>query len=339
MTPRVTAVVLSYQDEPWLERGVHALLASEGVDIDVVLVDNGCTDGAVDRLRGTPRLTIVGDGTNLGFSPGCNFGASFASGDYLVMANGDLVVEPDAIARLVEVVDDPTVGIAGGSIRLNDDLETLNSSGNDIHFLGFSWVGGFGEPVATHAIERDVAGAMAALVMLRREVWDAIDGYEPHYFAFHEDADMSWRCWQRGLRVHYVPEAIGRHRYEFGRVTNKMYLVERNRLIFMLTCWDSRTLWLLSPLIVAAELAMAAIGLRSGWFGEKVHSWGWLISHRRWLRERRRAVQSERSVSDKDLAYLMSERLDAKNFPIPESLRFLDAAAASYWRFVRKFLR
>ena len=53
MTPKVSAVVLSYKDEPWLERGVHALLASRGVDIDVVLVDNGCTDGAVERLRGT----------------------------------------------------------------------------------------------------------------------------------------------------------------------------------------------------------------------------------------------------------------------------------------------
>ena len=339
MTPRVSAVVLSYQDEPWLERCVHALLASEGVDVDVVLVDNGCTDGAVERLRGTPGLTIVGDGTNLGFSPGCNFGATFTSGDYLVMANGDLVVEPDALARLVEVASDPAIGIAGGSIRLNDDLETLNSAGNDIHFLGFSWVGGFGEPTATHAIDRDVAGAMAALVMLRRDTWESLGGYEPHYFAFHEDADMSWRCWQRGLRVHYVPEAIGRHRYEFGRVTNKMYLVERNRLIFMLTCWDSRTLVLLAPLIAATELAMVAIGARSGWLGEKIHGWGWLFSHRRWLRDRRNAVQSERTVSDKELASLLSDRLDAKNFPIPEALSFLDAAAAAYWNLVRRFLR
>lgn len=339
MSPRVSAVVLSYQDEPWLERSVHALLASEGVDVEVVLVDNGCTDGAVDRLRGTPGLTVVGDGTNLGFSPGCNYGVSFTTGEYLVMANGDLVVEPDALERLVKVVDDPTVGIAGGSIRLNDDLATLNSAGNAIHFLGFSWVGGFGEPAATHAIDCDVAGAMAALVMLRREVWDLLDGYEPHYFAFHEDADMSWRCWQQGLRVHYVPDAIGRHRYEFGRVTNKMYLVERNRLIFLFTCWDSRTLWLLSPLIFASELAMALIGLRSGWFGEKIHGWGWLISHRRWLRARRREVQAVRTVGDRELAGLMSDRLDAKNFPIPESLGFLDAAAAAYWRFVQRFLR
>jgi hypothetical protein len=139
--------------------------------------------------------------------------------------------------------------------------------------------------------------------------------------------------------VHYVPDAIGCHRYEFGRVTNKMYLVERNRLIFLLTCWDSRTLWLLAPLIAASEVAMALIGAKSGWFGEKVHGWGWLFSHRKWLRERRHAVQSARTVGDKELARLMSDRLDAKNFPIPESLRFLDAAAAGYWKFVRQFLR
>jgi len=84
---------------------------------------------------------------------------------------------------------------------------------------------------------------------------------------------------------------------------------------------------------------MMLIGWRSGWLGEKVHGWGWLFRHRKWLRERRRAVQSERTVGDKELAHLMSDRLDAKNFPIPESLSFLDAAAASYWKFVRKFLR
>ena len=180
---------------------------------------------------------------------------------------------------------------------------------------------------------------MAALVMIRAEVWKELGGYESNYFAFHEDADMSWRCWQKGLRVQYVPDAIGRHRYEFSRVDNKMYLVERNRLIFMFTCWDSRTLMLLSPVIAATELAMLLIGWRSGWLAEKVHGWGWLLSHRRWLRQRRREVQSNRTVSDRELAPLLSERLDAKNFPIPHFLRGLDAAAASYWRFVRRFLR
>ena len=64
----MSAVVLAYGDEPWLERCVHALLASTQVAVEVVLVDNGCTDGGVGRLRDTPGVVQVGTGTNLGFS-------------------------------------------------------------------------------------------------------------------------------------------------------------------------------------------------------------------------------------------------------------------------------
>src|SRR5436309_1861373 len=61
--PRVTAVVVAYGDEPWLERSVDRIRVSEGVDVEVVLVDNGCTDGAVDRLDRTDRVTAVRPGT------------------------------------------------------------------------------------------------------------------------------------------------------------------------------------------------------------------------------------------------------------------------------------
>jgi GT2 family glycosyltransferase len=68
--PSVSAVVLAYRDEPWLERCVHALLNSEGVDVEVVLVDNGCTDGAVDRLAPTasPAGATQGPGWRQGIS-------------------------------------------------------------------------------------------------------------------------------------------------------------------------------------------------------------------------------------------------------------------------------
>jgi len=117
MNPRVTAVILAYQREPWLERSVRAVLGSEGVDADVVLVDNGGTDGEVDRLRGLPGVTVVGTGTNLGFSGGCNLGAASATGDHLALVNGDLEVAPDALVRLVAVADEPDVGIASRRTR------------------------------------------------------------------------------------------------------------------------------------------------------------------------------------------------------------------------------
>ena len=337
--PRVSAVVLAYGPEPWLERSVRGLLASEGVDLDVVLVDNGGTEGAVERLGLLPGVTVVGKGDNLGFSGGCNLGAEVATGDYLALVNGDLVVEPDALARLVAVAAAPDVGIAAGSVRLGDDPSLLNTAGNDIHFLGFSWVGGFGEPATTAAIDRDVAGGMGALVAMRREVWDGLGGFAEQYFAFHEDAELSWRCWQRGLRVHYVPGAVGLHRYEFDRESAKMYLAERNRLIFVLTCWDDRTLAMLAPVFVAVELAVGVVALKDGWFGDKLAGWRWLWSHRGWIRERRALVQGTRTVGDRALAQLMTSRLDARNLEIPAVLRPLDALLAWYWRIVRRFLR
>jgi len=89
--PAVSAVVLAFRDEPWLERCVHALLDSTGVDVEVVLVDNGCTDGAVERLAQTPGVAVVRPGENLGFAGGCNAGAAVASGEFLALINGDLV--------------------------------------------------------------------------------------------------------------------------------------------------------------------------------------------------------------------------------------------------------
>ncbi|MFO1538017.1 MAG: glycosyltransferase family 2 protein [Actinomycetota bacterium] len=337
--PRVTAVVLAYRPEPWRERSVEALLASVDVDVDVVLVDNGGTEGAVDRLRGRPGLTGVGDGVNVGFSGGCNLGAAHATGEYLALVNGDLVVDPDALARLVAVAGQPDVGVAAGSVRLGDDRERCNSTGNEIHFLGFSWVGGFGRPAAEAAVDRDVAGGMGALVCLRRSVWDDLGGFAAEYFAFHEDAELSWRCWQRGLRVRYVADAVGVHRYEFDREPTKLYLAERNRLMFVLTCWDGRTLALLAPLFVAMEGAVALMAWRGGWLGDKVRGWRWLWAHRAWLRTRRATVQAARTVGDRRLAPRLADRMDARNFPLPDALRPLDVALAQYWRIVRRFLR
>lgn len=339
MNPRVSAVVLAHGPEPWLERCVLALLGSVGVDVDVVLVDNGGDGPTIARLADLEGVRVVGDGTNLGFSGGCDLGVASCDGDHVALVNGDLVVEPGTLRRLVEVAADPTVGLAAGSVRLGDRRDTLNSSGNAIHFLGFSWVGDFGAPAATRAVDRDVAGAMGALTVLRRSVWEDLGGFPPQFFAYHEDADLSWRAWQRGLRVRYVSDAVGLHRYEFGRESSKMYLSERNRWVFVLGCWERRTLLLLAPAFLAVELAMVARAIAGGWFGDKVRGWGWLWRHRRWILRRRREVQSARIRSDRELAPLLSERLDARNVRVPGWARPFDVVLAAHWRVVRRLLR
>lgn len=335
---KVTAVVLAWQAEPWLERSVEAVMASEGVDVDVVLVDNGCTDGAVDRIDGRPGVTVLRPGTNLGFAGGCNAGAAVATGDYLALVNGDAVVDPGALAALAATASGSEVGIATGSIRLSEDPGLLNSAGNDIHFLGFSWSGRFREPAGDHDERRPVLGASGAGCVLRREVWEALGGFDDRYFAYHEDAELSLRCWQRGLRVVYDPRAVVVHRYEFSRNPRKFYLVERNRLLVLLTLWEARTLALLAPVLVALEIATLGLAAAGGWWREKLAGWGWLVRNRGWVRARRSQLQRERTVPDRDLAHLFAARIDPANFPLPSWLRPLDTLLAGYWALVRRWL-
>jgi len=336
--PTVSAVVLAYREEPWLERSVQALLASRGVDVDVVLVDNGCTDGAVDRLATRPGVTVIRPGENLGFAGGCNAGAAAASAEFLALINGDLVVEPEALAELVAFAQKPDVGVAQPSIRLSDDASRVNSDGNEVHFLGFSWCGSFGEPATKHTAPRPIASVMGAAMVLRRELWYELGGFEPRYFAYHEDVEFCRRCWHRGLELVNVPSAVALHRYEFGREPSKLYLSERNRLLFVLTAYETRTLLLLVPLFVAVELAALAGAAARGTAEKKLAGWVWLFRNRRWIARRRRKLQAERVVSDRRLAHLFATRLQAGNFPLPDWLKPLDALLAAYWSVAGRFL-
>ncbi len=337
--PRVDAVVLCWLAEPLLRDCISTLLASEKVDVQVFLVDNGCTNVEdVEYLSHLPGVTLLRPGTNLGFSGGVNAGLAPGDGEFIAMINSDAVVEPNTLARLVEELDQPDVGIAAGSVRLYDQPELLNSSGNLIHVLGLSWVGGLGEP-ETRTVPSDTAGAMGACLVARRSHWEHLGGFYEKYFAYHEDAEVSIRTWQQGLRVVNVPDAVCRHQYEFGRNPNKTYLSERNRLMFVYTLWSWRALILLSPPLVALEAAMVLLAAKQGFLNAKVRGWRWLWQNRRDLRARRHLVRSTMTVSDREWMKVLTDTVDSDLIPIPKAVRTpLNGAMRLYWRGVRRFV-
>jgi GT2 family glycosyltransferase len=332
----VTVVLLAYGPEPYLQDAVDAVLRSTGVSVELVLVDNGCTSDAVTDLPADPRVRILRPETNLGFTGGVNLGARFGGADTIVLVNSDALVAPDAIAELTRALDDPAVGIVSGCVRLAVDPTRVNSVGNPLHVLGLSWAGGMGDAVADHAEGGPVASATGAFLALRRTVWDDLQGFPHEYFAYLEDLELSWRCWQTGRRVEYVPTAVADHFYEFNRSKLKMFLVERNRLLFLATCHEARTLLLLAPVLIAFECALAVVAARQGWLAQKVRSWCWFVGHAGWIHRRRRFVQERRSVADRDLVWLMTDTFDPATLAIPYGGDLLQRAFRQYWRAVKR---
>ena len=335
----VTAVVLAYGDQPYLYDVVDRLLASTGdVDVQVVLVDNGCTNPSLAPLRDRAGVTLLEPGTNTGFTGGCNLGAAATDSPFLAFINSDALVEPDALAELVAVAGRPEVGLASASLRLADIPDLLNSDGNPVHVLGLSWAGHLGEPASSSAVEKRIPSATGAAVAVRREVWNALGGFTEQFFAYLEDADLSLRCWQQGWDVVYVPSAVVLHHYQFGRNPAKFYLLERNRLAMVLSLYSGRTLALLAPVLLAFEVAMLGVSVAGGWLPAKVRGYRWLLAERRWLAGRRRTVQAVRRRSDRELAHLLTARFDQSVLSLPAGGGLLNGAMNGYWQLVRRLL-
>jgi len=336
--PRVDVVILAFGPQPWLGASVRAVLASTGVDVRVTVVDNGGTGDAVAGVRALPGVRVLRPGRNLGFAAGCNAGAAGTDGDFLAFVNSDAVPAPPALARLVAVAARPGVGLAMASVRLADRPDLINTAGNPLHLAGLSWAGGCGEPASRYPGLREVACGSGCCFALTRRRWAELGGFAGAYFAYHEDSELSVRLWQRGYRVLCVPDAVAAHHYEFSRHAVKSYLVERNRLVLVLTTYQARSLLLLAPVLLATEAAMLAVALADGWAGAKVRGWAWLWRHRSWIRGRRAQLQRQRTVPDRVLAARLTARFTPTNTPVPPGVGVFNALVAGYWALVRPLL-
>jgi len=298
----------------------------------VIVVDNAGSDRAVVERFGA---RLIEPGKNLGYAGGCNRGASESTGDVLVFLNPDTVVDPGALGRLAETLDDPSIGIAMARLRLLEQPELLNSGGNVVHLTGLAWAGAYEQPAESVSELRDVPYASGAALAIRKERFWELGGFTPELFMYHEDLELSWRARLRGLRVVVNPEADVYHDYEFGRNPAKHYLLERNRLIFVLTAYPARLLVPVAPVLLAGELALTFLALGQGWIGPKAAGWGWHGRHGRWLHRHRRETMSHKRVATHEMARFLTPVLDPKMIQLPR-LGLANALMSAYWDAMRR---
>lgn len=326
--------MLAYGEEEYLHEAVRAVLDSDA-DLELILVDNGCTSDAVRTLAPHENQQIIVSERNLGFTGGMNLAAKHARGRTLLLVNSDATVAPDAFTVLDNALDAPKAGIACAMVLLADEPEIINSRGNPFHVLGLSWAGSMGKPAKDFPHVTTVAGASGTCMAIRRELWEELGGFPEEFFAYFEDLELSWRCHQQGLTVKSVPQAVCYHHYEFSRSPHKMFLVERNRWLVLLTCHQAHTLALLAPVLLAFEIAMLVMACAQGWGRQKVSSWWWILSHGAWIRRRRALVQSTRTVPDRAIKGLLSDRFDPAQMSLPPGGNAIQALLRAYWRLVK----
>ena len=332
----VTAVIVAFGDPEGVVQAVRGLLGQTRPPAEILVVDNHPDEEAADAVEaaGVPAR-VVRPGANLGYARASDLGVEHATQPWVLFLNPDSEPAPDCVERLLEATA-PDVGVVGAQVLLPGG-DTVNAGANPVHISGLAWSGRYGEP-REDGPPRDVASVSGAALMVRAELFHRLGGHCPAFFMYHDDVDLCWRARLAGARVVFVPRAAVEHDYEFEKGARKWYELEHNRAWTVLANYGPRTLLLLAPVLLAFELAIAALALRDGWWPEKRRAWATLVRERGELGAWRQRVQSLRAVPDADVLAHMTGRLDTPLVQAPGT-GSAGAVLDGYRRLLRRVTR
>jgi GT2 family glycosyltransferase len=184
--------------------------------LEVIVVDNASTDGTVAALNAAhPTVRTVELEQNVGFGPGCNIGVAAARGRYVLLLNPDTIVRPGAIDKLVALAEQyPNAGIWGGK-TVTVDGEPVPGSCWRFPTLWSTFCVSVGlsrlfehspifnpEPYGGEPLQgvRSVDVVSGCLLMIRKDLWDKLGGFDPIYFMYSEEVDLCLRARAYGAR-------------------------------------------------------------------------------------------------------------------------------------------
>jgi N-acetylglucosaminyl-diphospho-decaprenol L-rhamnosyltransferase len=219
---RVVSIVFHPGDE--LTDFTRSLAGATTADVELVLVDNGTDPGVADRVAAEAGGRVLRTGANLGYGGGANAGARGATQPWLVVANPDVVWEPGSLDALLDAADrHPTAGALGPAL-LNED-GTVYPSARELPSLtqgvGHAllgkvwphnpWTRRYQQRQETAGQERVAGWLSGACLLLRRDAFEAVGGFDEDYFMFFEDVDLGERLALAGRPNLYVPSARVTH--------------------------------------------------------------------------------------------------------------------------------
>ncbi|MFZ5874870.1 MAG: glycosyltransferase family 2 protein [Nitrospirota bacterium] len=252
--PAVSVIVVNWNGETYLAECVDSLLAQTHPRTEIIVVDNGSTDGSVGLLRRRygEKIRLVVNRDNRGFTGGNNDGMAEASGEFVALINNDATADPGWVAALVrEAERDPGVGMCASRIVSHDDHAVIDSAGLLLSRDGL----GRGRGRLDHDGDRfnrpeDALMPSGCAALYRRAMLDQIGTFDEAFFMYCDDVDLGLRGRVAGWRCRYVPDALVRHRYSAsaGKYSlRKIFLVERNRVWVMLKSFPWSVIVLSAP--------------------------------------------------------------------------------------------
>jgi len=276
MSIDVSVIIVSYNAIEWLTTCLNAVAAgAPHRRIEVIVVDNNSKPEVQAYLATAPHgVEVIQSDRNLGFGRACNLGVARSRGRYVMLLNPDAVLHAGAIEALADFLEaDPGRGLVGGrTVRPDGSLEPGSCWGAPSVWSWFCAATGLSrmfrhstwfDPESLGAWQRDSAREVdiitGCLLLTSRPVWDRLGGFDEDYFMYGEDADLSLRAWELGLRPSITPAATAVHA---GGASSANRL-GKQRLLLRGKATLARKRWSPAQSRVGLLLLVGGVGLRA----------------------------------------------------------------------------
>jgi len=311
-TPLVSVIIVNYNGKTHLEKCLKSLMKINYKNYEIILVDNNSTDQSIEFVKNTyPSITIIKLNDNYGFAEPNNIGAKNAKGEFLLFLNNDTEVNPNFIGEMVKVLEqDPKIAICQ-SLLLKPNGE-VDSSGDFVDTLGRA----YSSRNKVNEVKKILSARGASMMIRKDSFWD-LGGFDKKFFASFEDVDLGWRAWIWGYKIVLVPNSIV---YHTGGQTGKdqfstiRFHGVKNSLIIRLANFET-------SLAASSIFKSFGIVLLRKTFGISVvkdpeqalplpsikiifHGVVWVIKNLNYILAKRKIVNSRRVISSKDLLNL-----------------------------------
>ncbi len=264
--PKVSVIVVNYRGAEHTVTCLRALrdeLDWPTEALELICVDNASGDGSAQRITGAvPQARLIRSATNTGFAGGCNLGVAKATSSIVGFLNSDARPHRAWVRTAVEALrDDPDVAAVASKV-LDWDGERIDYVDGGLTWYGMGYKPHIGEPDdGAHDTARDVLFGTGAALLVRREVFEELGGFDERFFMFCEDVDFGWRLNLRGYRVRYEPRSVAYHRHHVSLQgadpARETYLLERNALAALYKNVSDETLGTVLPAALALTVRRA----------------------------------------------------------------------------------
>jgi len=313
----VSIIIVTWNSEKHLQTCLYKLSIQTFHDFEVIIVDNGSEDGALDRLHekhSALDLHVQRLNSNFGFAVANNIGAHLARGKWIALLNADAYPEPYWLENLLKAVENNTDYTAFSSRQIQyNSPHLLDGAGDAYHISGLAWRNDYKLPVKKYGLlQKEVFSPCAAAALYSREAFLNVGGFDEDYFSYFEDVDLGFRLRLRGEKCLYVPEAVVHHvgSASTGKRSDfSVYYGYRNMIWTFVKNMPSPLIWIFLPLHISAILFFAFyLTLR----GQGKVIWK-AIFDALWglpkMIEKRKSIQKDKKIKPGELLKVMSTGL------------------------------